>query len=184
MIGGDGDGRAEQRRGQGRSLTGEAARPHRHACTIGAVSAGNGRGPEEETMCGRITQQLSQDQIGELYGVRGTPLPAAGGWLVRVAAEGKRQAALLPDPEGQLAAVVGRAVEALGSGRRSPARPSSSLPRWPPLALRTFTTGSRRSSTPDGSAAGSTRGRRCRRCTSCCGNPMTAPLRGAPSAPA
>ena len=29
-------------------------------------------------MCGRITQQLSSDQIGELYGVRGTPLPAAG----------------------------------------------------------------------------------------------------------
>ena len=26
-------------------------------------------------MCGRITQQLSPDQIGELYGVRGTPLP-------------------------------------------------------------------------------------------------------------
>lgn len=26
-------------------------------------------------MCGRITQQLSPDQIGELYGVRGMPLP-------------------------------------------------------------------------------------------------------------
>ena len=26
-------------------------------------------------MCGRITQQLSPDQIGELYGVRSTPLP-------------------------------------------------------------------------------------------------------------
>ena len=26
-------------------------------------------------MCGRITQQLSQGQIGELYGVRTTPLP-------------------------------------------------------------------------------------------------------------
>ena len=27
-------------------------------------------------MCGRITQQLSPDRIGELYGVRATPLPA------------------------------------------------------------------------------------------------------------
>lgn len=27
-------------------------------------------------MCVRITQQLSPDQIGELYGVRATPLPA------------------------------------------------------------------------------------------------------------
>ena len=26
-------------------------------------------------MCGRITQQLSPDQIGELYGVRATPRP-------------------------------------------------------------------------------------------------------------
>ena len=26
-------------------------------------------------MCGRITLQLSPDQIGELYGVRATPLP-------------------------------------------------------------------------------------------------------------
>ena len=33
------------------------------------------------------------------------PLPAAGRWLVRVAADRKRQAALLPDPGGRLAAV-------------------------------------------------------------------------------
>ena len=26
-------------------------------------------------MCGRITQQLSPNQIGDLYGVRATPLP-------------------------------------------------------------------------------------------------------------
>ena len=49
-FGGDGDGGAEQLRGQGRTPTGAAARPHRHACTIEAISAGNGRGPEEATI--------------------------------------------------------------------------------------------------------------------------------------
>ena len=44
-------------------------------------------------------------------------LPA--GWLVRVAADRKRQAALLPDPGGRLSAVVCRAVGALGPGRRA-----------------------------------------------------------------
>ena len=40
--GGDGDGRAEQLRGQGSPPTGPAARPHGPACSIEAVSPGNG----------------------------------------------------------------------------------------------------------------------------------------------
>lgn len=35
-------------------------------------------------MCGRITQQLSPDQISELYGVRATPLPPGACAAVRV----------------------------------------------------------------------------------------------------
>ena len=155
-------------------------------------------------MCGRITQQLSPDQICDLYSLRATPLPpdrppryngapgqdftalpgraarqprdrpaalrfgallgarrqhpfpahpcprrvrplqarfpstplpATRRWLVRVATKRPPQEALFPDPQGRLAAVVRRAVGALGP-RRLAARdlhhrhPAIIDPRW------------------------------------------------------
>ena len=61
--------------GQGSAPAEPAARPNRNPRTTRAVSAENRRGPEQQTMCGRITQQLSQDQMAEMYGVRASPPP-------------------------------------------------------------------------------------------------------------
>ena len=121
-------------------------------------------------MCGRITQQLSTDQIGELYGVRATPLPPDR--LPRYnGAPGQHFIACLVEQHGA------RALARLRWGL---------VPSW----ARDARTGSRLINAraesvhfkPSFRAA--FRRRRCRRCSSWRGNPMTTPLKGVPSASA
>ena len=76
--------------------------------TLRSEAAGEALAP---TLCSWFTQQLPAEEICDLFNVRGTPLPGANGWLVRVSADRARQAALLPDAVERLPAVISRAVE-------------------------------------------------------------------------